>query len=78
MNTPEGMEQFPLEYAIPFVLVDFALTLAALISCVRQDMTKKQRVIWVLVIVFINFVGPIIYFIFGRNKASSTKQEPEN
>lgn len=62
------LEQIDYQLFAPIILLGFALTLTALISCIRQDMSKERRLVWILVIVFINFLGPIIYFIFGRNK----------
>jgi heme/copper-type cytochrome/quinol oxidase subunit 4 len=53
---------------LPLMMLDMVLTLAALIACIRQDMTKERRVVWILVIVFINFFRPVLYFIFGRRK----------
>lgn len=62
------LEQLDYQLFAPIILLGFLLTLTALISCIRQEMSKERRLIWILVIVFINFLGPIIYFIFGRNK----------
>ncbi|SDO09917.1 PLD nuclease N-terminal domain-containing protein [Alkalicoccus daliensis] len=64
----EELNQIDYQLFAPIILLGFILTLSALISCIRQDMSKEKRLIWILVIVFINFLGPIIYFIFGRNR----------
>lgn len=64
----DEITQIDYQVFAPIILLGFILTLTALVSCIRQDMSKEKRLVWILVIVFINFLGPIIYFIFGRNK----------
>ncbi|MFC4737725.1 PLDc N-terminal domain-containing protein [Bacillus daqingensis] len=64
----EGIEAVNWELIAPFVLLEFSLTLVALVLCIRQEMTKERRLVWILIIIFINFLGPIIYLLFGRRK----------
>lgn len=51
-------------------LVQMALLAAALIDIRRRpvDQIKGSKKLWTLV-AFINFVGPITYFVFGRKRA---------
>jgi len=52
---------------IILVLLEFALTGAALYSVFTHKTYKRgTRLIWVLVSL-IEIVGPIIYFVFGRS-----------
>jgi hypothetical protein len=53
---------------IPILLVQIALLVAAIIDLVRQPKTRGPKWVWVLVIVFVNIFGPIIYFFFGRKE----------
>jgi hypothetical protein len=47
--------------------------LYALISCLRrQDFSKSERIAWVIVILFTNYLGLIAYFIFGGRKPDRT------
>jgi hypothetical protein len=56
-----------LPFLIPLSIIQLALMIIALIDLFkREGMKSNTRVIWVLVIVLVNFFGPIIYFIFGR------------
>jgi len=58
------------EYAvflIPLIFVQFGLMIAALIHIFRHKNYKTgNRLLWVVLVVCINFVGPIIYFVLGR------------
>lgn len=51
-------------------LVQIVLLMAALIDLRRRpaDQIKGSKKLWTLV-AFINFVGPITYFVFGRKRA---------
>jgi hypothetical protein len=51
---------------IPVVLIELALLVTALVDLIRRPHTNGPKWAWVLVIVLINFIGPIIYFIVGR------------
>jgi heme/copper-type cytochrome/quinol oxidase subunit 4 len=65
------MEEFGnINWAIilPVLILQFALTIAALVSCLSQEMTKEKRLMWILIIIFINIIGPILYFVFGRRQ----------
>lgn len=61
---------FLLEYLpllLPLLLIQLALMAAALFDLWRRPQTKGPKWIWVLVILFVNIVGPIIYFVVGRD-----------
>lgn len=51
---------------IPVLLIELGLIIAALVDLARRPHTRGPKWLWVLVILFINFLGPIIYFVFGR------------
>ncbi len=53
----------------PLIVVQVILAIVALIDIARIHATNGPKWVWVLVALFINTIGPIIYFIFGR-KAS--------
>jgi uncharacterized membrane protein YhaH (DUF805 family) len=55
-----------LPFLVPVLLIELALIIAALVDLVRRERTRGPKWAWVLIILFINFIGPIIYFIFGR------------
>lgn len=53
---------------IPLIIVQFVLVVYALINLKNAPKVKfDNKLIWVLIIVFINIFGPIIYLIAGRD-----------
>jgi hypothetical protein len=53
---------------IPVVLIELALLVTALVDLIRREQTRGPKWAWALVIVLINFIGPIIYFVAGRKE----------
>lgn len=51
----------------PLLLMQVALMLWALIDLLRRRRTRTLSLpAWLVLIVVINFLGPIAYFLFGR------------
>lgn len=50
----------------PLIGLDILLKIVAVIAWVRQRNEGDVSWIWLPVILFVNLVGPIIYFVFGR------------
>lgn len=63
-NIPNWQALLPL--LIPIILIQLGLLIAALVDLVRRPATNGPKWLWALIIVFINIIGPIIYFIAGR------------
>jgi hypothetical protein len=63
----EYIKQY-LPLLIPVILIELALLVAALVDLIRRSQTRGPKWVWVLVIVLINFIGPILYFIIGRKE----------
>ena len=57
-----------LPFLIPLIIIQFALLGYTLYHILTHDHYKRgNRAIWlVLTIVFMNFVGPILYFVLGK------------
>jgi hypothetical protein len=53
---------------IPVVVIELALMITALVDLVRRTQTRGPKWAWALVIVLVNFIGPIIYFVVGRKE----------
>ena len=51
---------------IPVILLELALMAVALADLVRRERTRGPKWAWALVIILVNFIGPIIYFVVGR------------
>lgn len=67
------MEQFMefLPFFIPLVIVQFILLGYTLYHILTHDTYKRgNRVLWLIItIVLMNYVGPILYFVFGKEDA---------
>jgi len=66
MDTTQILKYIPL--LIPVVVIELGLMIAALVDLVRRPQTRGPKWVWALVIVLVNFVGPIIYFVAGRKE----------
>ncbi len=53
-------------YLIPIVLLQLTLMFFALRDLIRRERTNGPKAMWVVVIVFLQFLGPILYFVLGR------------
>ena len=55
----------------PIVIIQLGLMIAALYDLEKDERRVRggNKLVWVLVIVFLNIIGPILYFIAGREEA---------
>ena len=57
-----------LPYLIPIVLLQLILMIVALVDLSRREKTRGPKWLWIIIIVIGELVGPIIYFVFGREE----------
>lgn len=50
----------------PLFIIQIILMVIALLDLRKVTATRGPKWMWVLIIVFINMVGPILYFVIGR------------
>ncbi|WP_409251039.1 PLD nuclease N-terminal domain-containing protein [Bacillus sp. SCS-153A] len=50
----------------PVIIIQLILLITALVDVIRIRDTNGPKWLWVLIILFINIIGPIIYFVIGR------------
>lgn len=53
---------------LPLLVLQLILLVVALIDLLKRQETNGPKWVWLLVILFINILGPIVYFIWGRTK----------
>lgn len=53
----------------PLLVVQLILMGIALTDVIRHQRTNGPFILWIFIIIFLNIVGPILYFIFGRRQA---------
>jgi len=52
----------------PLIIIQFILMIIALIDWLKTDEFNGSKWLWLFIILLIGYVGPILYFIFGRRK----------
>ena len=56
---------------VPILIIQVGLMLFALYDLFQEDRrVKGDKIIWALVIAFVNIIGPLIYFFAGRDEFS--------
>lgn len=55
-----------LEFLWPVLVLQFILAIVALIAWFKTDEMKGPRWMWLLIILFANLIGPVLFFIIGR------------
>jgi hypothetical protein len=55
---------------IPIVVIQLALMVVALVDLEREERRVRggSKLVWAVVIVFVNIIGPIVYFMAGREE----------
>lgn len=53
----------------PLIIVQLGLQIAALVNMLKRDASQirwNNKIVWALIIIFGEVIGPIVYFVFGR------------
>lgn len=54
---------------LPIIIIQLTLALTALVHVLRHPKYRfGNRFIWILVVLFVQIIGPVIYFVFGRGE----------
>ena len=56
----------PWNLILPVLVIQFLLVVVAVTDLVRVKSTNGPKWMWALIIVVINIIGPVVYFIVGR------------
>lgn len=51
---------------LPVIAIGMLLVLIALIDLYKHRKTRENVLIWTMIILFANTLGPILYFVIGR------------
>ena len=58
-----------LPFLIPLFLIELALAITALVHVLRHPHYKfGNKLIWIVIVLFVQIIGPIVYFVFGRGE----------
>ncbi len=66
MSTTSKLLEF-LPYLIPVILLELILLIIAAVDLIRREKTRYlPKWAWALIVIFIQILGPIVYFVIGR------------
>ncbi len=58
-----------LPFIIPIILVELILMVVALVHLLKhRNFRFGNQIMWILIVVFIQIIGPILYFTVGRGE----------
>ncbi|MGQ9802189.1 MAG: PLD nuclease N-terminal domain-containing protein [Candidatus Saccharicenans sp.] len=60
------------ELAVLFLILSLPLFIIALVDILKHDFPGNDKIVWLLVVIFLPFLGPILYFLIGRQKRIKT------
>src|SRR5699024_1651964 len=52
----------------PFIIIQVILLITALVDLIKRPQTLGPKWLWAIIIICINILGPILYFIIGRKE----------
>jgi len=68
MNINSLVQYLP--FLIPVIILELALAITALVHVIRHPQYRfGNKVMWILIVLLVNFIGPIVYFVAGRGEA---------
>jgi len=60
---------------IPVIIIELGFLVFALVLAIKNEVTYLPKWGWILIIVFINLIGPILFLIFGRKKDTDNNDD---
>ncbi|MFG6117053.1 PLD nuclease N-terminal domain-containing protein [Halobacillus sp. MO56] len=52
----------------PLLVIQLILQVVALIDWFRIEHTNGPKIMWLFIILLLNMIGPILYFVIGRRQ----------
>ncbi|OJV65210.1 MAG: hypothetical protein BGO41_01220 [Clostridiales bacterium 38-18] len=66
MNEISQLKEY-LPFLIPVVILELALAITALVHVLKHPNYKfGNKILWIIVVLFVQIIGPVVYFLFGR------------
>ncbi|AXI00517.1 hypothetical protein DV702_12780 [Sporosarcina sp. PTS2304] len=58
-----------LPFLIPLIILQLGLAIFSAIHVIRHPQYRfGNQVMWLLIVLLIQFIGPLVYFVFGRGE----------
>ncbi|HEY4624197.1 PLD nuclease N-terminal domain-containing protein [Solibacillus sp. FSL R7-0668] len=64
----EALANIPWGLIAPLLVLQLVLAVVAIIDIARIHDTRGPKWMWIVIALFVNTLGPIAYFIFGRKQ----------
>ncbi|MEH7113529.1 PLD nuclease N-terminal domain-containing protein [Neobacillus niacini] len=62
----EFLESINWGLVAPLLIIQLILLIVSLVDLSRIEKTNGPKLLWVFIIIFVNILGPILYFVIGR------------
>jgi len=69
----ESLRFLPL--LIPVIIIELGFLVFALVLAIKNEVAYLPKWGWILIIVFINLIGPILFLIMGRKKDTDNRDD---
>jgi hypothetical protein len=69
------MNPFLIKVILISMLLAFIPTVIALIDILKSKFNQNDKLVWILVVLFFNLIGAIIYFTIGRKQKIKLEYE---
>ncbi len=60
------LSNIPWALIAPLLVLQLVLAAVAIVDIVRAHETRGPKWLWILISLFVNTIGPVLYFIIGR------------
>ena len=57
-----------LPYLIPVMIIEYGLLVFAIVQLAKNEVRYLPKWGWILIIVFINFIGPVIFLLISKKR----------
>ena len=57
-----------LVFLLPLFIIQLSLMIFCLVKISKEGVGNLNKLAWILIIIFVNFFGPILYLALGRKK----------
>jgi hypothetical protein len=57
-----------LPFLAPLIALELGLMIFALVNLIRRPKVRGSKVLWAIIIVLVQIVGPILYLTIGRKE----------
>jgi len=61
---------------IPIIIIQVVIMVIALVDLSKRKRVKgESKVVWALIIILVNLIGPVIYLLWGRHPDSGQEED---